>query len=153
MSRGKGRYRTAVGVKRHKFGAVATVVDGIRFASKAEAKRFGELKMLEKAGQVTCLECQPRYDLYVIDVSVGARLRRAARGLRTGTTTTVTAADHIKIGTYVADFRYSRKGLSASENEHWHVVVEDVKGVMTPLARWKIKHTEAQYGITVQIIK
>ena len=31
-----------------KFGAKKTVVDGITFDSKAEAKRYGELKQLER---------------------------------------------------------------------------------------------------------
>jgi hypothetical protein len=28
-------------------------------------------------------------------------------------------------------------------------VVEDVKGMRTPMYRWKKKHVEAQYGITI----
>src|SRR5687767_14651384 len=35
---------------RHKFGARATTVDGIRFASQAEAQRYAELRLLERAG-------------------------------------------------------------------------------------------------------
>jgi len=33
--------------KWHKYGAIPTEVDGIRFASKKEEKRYGELKLLE----------------------------------------------------------------------------------------------------------
>lgn len=50
-------------IRRHKYGAVATVVDGIRFASKKEAKRYTELKLLEKAGHITNLRRQVRYKL------------------------------------------------------------------------------------------
>lgn len=42
----------------------------------------------------------------------------------------------IPIGAYEADFCYS------TGSEH---VVEDVKGMRTPLYRWKKKHFEAQY--------
>ena len=63
----------------HKYGAVPTVVDGVRFASKAEAARYGELKLLEKAGEITGLVLQPRFPI-------------TYHGL--------------KISTYVADFKY-----------------------------------------------
>ncbi len=44
----------------HKYRAKPIAVDGIRFASKAEARRYGELKILERAGSITHLELQPR---------------------------------------------------------------------------------------------
>ena len=37
---------------RHKFKAVPTEVDGIRFASKKEAQYYGELKLRQAAGLV-----------------------------------------------------------------------------------------------------
>lgn len=42
----------------------------------------------------------------------------------------------VKIGDYVADFVY----LDGSHAQ----VIEDAKGVLTPLCRWKLKHMEAQ---------
>lgn len=57
--------------KRNKFRNVPTVVDGIRFASKAEARRYGELKLLEKAGKIADLELQPRFLLIAGVVYVG----------------------------------------------------------------------------------
>lgn len=51
---------------RNKFGAVRTVVDGINFASKAEARRYSELKLLERAGAITGLELQKRYKLSAV---------------------------------------------------------------------------------------
>ena len=48
----------------NKFRAVKTVVDGITFDSKAEARRYGSLKMLEKGKRITRLELQPRFKLY-----------------------------------------------------------------------------------------
>jgi hypothetical protein len=49
---------------RHKYGAVPTVTDGIRFPSKKEARRYGALKLLLQAGAITELELQPRYTLH-----------------------------------------------------------------------------------------
>lgn len=54
-------------------------VDGITFHSAKEAKRYGELKLLEKAGEIRELVLQPRFPLDVAGV---------------------------KVATYVADFKY-----------------------------------------------
>ena len=48
----------------------------------------------------------------------------------------------VTIGAYVADFCY----YDRIANTH---VIEDVKGVRTPLYRWKSKHLTAQYGYVV----
>lgn len=109
---------------RSKYGAVATTVDGHRFHSAAEARRFSELKLLEKAGEIRELKLQPRFSLCVM-YRIGEPV--------------------IEIGVYVADFRY--------QTSHGALVVEDVKGMATPLYRWKKKHVEAQYGITVVEIR
>ena len=66
-----------------KFRNRPTTVDGIRFASMREANRYVELMLLARVGDITDLECQPRYRLEV-------------RGKL--------------IATYVADFRYRRAG-------------------------------------------
>jgi len=62
-----------------KYKAVRTTVNGLAFASKKEAKRYSELLLLERAGQITNLEMQPRFPCRVNDLLVC---------------------------TYVADFRY-----------------------------------------------
>lgn len=49
----------------NKFGAVKTVIDGITFASKHEAKCYSELKLLEKEGVITNLALQVSFDLCV----------------------------------------------------------------------------------------
>lgn len=72
---------------RHKYGAKATTVDGIRFASKFESERYGYLKSLERAGVIRSLQLQPRYKL---------------------------AVNGILICTYVADFSYEREGTDGS---------------------------------------
>ena len=51
--------------RRHKYGAKATTVDSIRFASKKEAKRYAELKLLAKAGEISGLELQPKFGFWL----------------------------------------------------------------------------------------
>jgi hypothetical protein len=48
-----------------KYKAVATHVDGIRFPSMAEARRYSELQALERAGIIKKLELQPRFDICI----------------------------------------------------------------------------------------
>ena len=109
---------------RHKYGAITTTVDGIRFASKAEAQRYAELRLLEKAGEIRELSCQPRFPLFSPERGSGGPYGR------------------FHVGDYVADFRY-RQGPNGV------LVIEDVKGMKTALYRWKKKHFEAQYGLSI----
>ena len=37
---------------KHKFRAIATELDGIKFSSKKEAKRYKELKLLQQTGEL-----------------------------------------------------------------------------------------------------
>lgn len=106
----------------HKYRAQPQVVDGVRFASKAEARRYCELKMLEKAGEIKELELQPRFPIYVCHHRNG-ELREAFK--------------------YVADFRYR-------EGPRGLLVIEDVKGMKTPTYRLKKKAFELQYGIEIR---
>lgn len=85
--RAKGRTRPTPG-KKSKYRAVPTVADGIRFASKKEAKRYGELKLMEKAGELFRLELQKVFYLHASSARFGPML----------------------IGKYVADFVYWRNG-------------------------------------------
>jgi hypothetical protein len=63
-----------------KYGNRRTVVDGCAFASKAEARRYQQLKMLERGGAIEALKLQPRFPINVCGV---------------------------KICTYVGDFQYT----------------------------------------------
>lgn len=107
----------------HKYRAQRTECEGISFASKAEAGRYAELRLLEKAGEITELERQPAFELHV---------------------------GRERLGLYRADFRYKQRvvGLAYAQT-----VIEDVKGFEVPLQKWKRKHAEAQYSMTVQVIK
>lgn len=49
--------------KRSKYGNKRVVVDGIRFDSKREAAYYGELKLREKASEVSAVELQCPFEL------------------------------------------------------------------------------------------
>lgn len=57
--------------KRRKYGNVRTVVDGIAFDSKREARRWQELRLLEKAGEIGRLRRQVHFALTVRDQQIG----------------------------------------------------------------------------------
>ena len=122
---------------RSKYKAVKTTIDGITFDSKKEAKRYTELKLLEKAGHITHLELQPEYQI------------------------TINGA---KICKYKADFRYftvrqENNALSYNSKGEWQTptmtgdkegqIVEDVKGFKTPIYRLKKRLVEASYPGTL----
>ena len=57
--------------KRSKYGNRKTEIDGLTFDSAKEAKRWGELKLLERAGRIRKLRRQVSYDLLVNGRKVG----------------------------------------------------------------------------------
>jgi hypothetical protein len=57
-------------MKRSKYGNIKTTVGGIVFASAREAKRYAELKLLERAGRIERLELQPKFPCIVNGVKV-----------------------------------------------------------------------------------
>lgn len=46
-----------------KYNNIKTVVDGIAFDSKKEAKRYQELKLLERGRVISDLDCQVKFEL------------------------------------------------------------------------------------------
>lgn len=56
--------------RRAKYGNKPTEVDGVRFASKREAGRYQELKLLERAGHISALRLQPTFPLDVNGIPV-----------------------------------------------------------------------------------
>lgn len=56
----------------NKYGAKRTTINGITFASKAEARRYVALKLLEKAGTIKALQLQVKFELHVNDVKIGS---------------------------------------------------------------------------------
>lgn len=60
---------------RHKFNAVRTESDGYKFASKKEAKRYQELKLLQQCGDVVFFLIQVPFRLpggvkYIVDFEI-----------------------------------------------------------------------------------
>lgn len=111
---------------RSKYKNVPVVVDGIRFASKAEADRYHTLLVKQTIGDVTGLRCQ-----VPIELAPAVRLPGAAR--------------YTPALRYVADFAYV---------DRWgRTIYEDVKGA--PLtAVYKIKrHLLAMRGIYIVEIR
>lgn len=88
-----------------------TEVDGIKFDSLKEARRYGELKLLVKAGMIKDLELQPVFELVLRQVYQGKTMRKVS---------------------YIADFMYKdiKRGIT---------VVEDVKGFKTDVYKIKMK--------------
>lgn len=44
-----------------KYRAIPVIIDNIRFASQAEGRRYAQLKLLERAGEISRLELQPAF--------------------------------------------------------------------------------------------
>ena len=57
--------------RQSKYRNVPTVVDGVRFASKKEAKRYGELKLMQRAGAITHLDVHPSWEFTLLGVRIG----------------------------------------------------------------------------------
>lgn len=116
--------------RHHKYNAVAVTVDGHRFPSKREAKRYGELKMLERAGKISDLNCQPRFAILINGEYVKIRSKGYPNGRRCSA---------------VMDFDYSQKGK---------YIIEDVKSAATdtPVSKLKRALVEAIYGVEVRLV-
>lgn len=95
-----------------KYKAQPVTIDGIRFASKKEANRYCELRLLLKAGEISHLEIQPRFKLLIN----GAALRYESG----------------RPAFYVADFAY----FDPSRERR---IVEDVKSEATKTPIYKLK--------------
>ena len=96
-------------------------MDGIVFPSKREAARYLELKLLERAGEITGLEVHPVYKLPIKSIGKPHKVTF--------------------VGSYIADFAYKEDGKE---------IVEDCKGVKTTTYRLKKRLVEALYGIEVR---
>lgn len=112
-------------LSKNKYRNKKTVIDGITFDSKAEARRYAELKLLERAGEIKDLELQPKYRLLDGFKKNGKTYRPID---------------------YIADFKYvDREGKT---------IVEDVKGKETEVFKIKQKLFEMKYpGLELKIVK
>ena len=101
-----------------KYRARKTVVDGIKFDSKKEARRYGELKLLEKGKVISDLKLQPKFELIPKQKYQGKTIRKTS---------------------YIADFQYY-------DIKNDKVIVEDVKGYLTDVYKLKKKMFLYKYG-------
>ena len=104
-------YRWQRAAKTNKYNAKKVSVDGIEFDSKKEAKRYQELLLLQKAGEIYMLERQKTYEL------LPAQREPDTVGKRGGVIKGKLLERAVE---YVADFVYTDKTGKT--------VVEDVKG-------------------------
>ena len=122
--------------KEHKYHAHKVEVDGITFDSGKEAKRYQELKTLERAGVISGLELQKKF------VLIPTQREDDIIGPRGG----VTKGKVIeKECAYYADFFYH-------DNEKNEDVVEDAKGHITQqLSTYRIKRKLLLYVHGIKI--
>jgi hypothetical protein len=108
-----------------KYKNCKTLINGHEFASKAEAKRYAELHVLNNAGVISQLKLQSKYELIPKQRRSDGTMERACH--------------------YLADFEYIENG---------NLIVEDVKGgKSTPEFIIKRKLMLDKYGITVREIR
>lgn len=111
--------------RRGKYNARRAEAGGVRFDSQAEARRYGELVLLEAAGAIGDLAIHPKYELQPAFTDSSGKRWAAI--------------------TYEADFSYTEDGAP---------VVEDVKGYETAVFRLKRKlFLKAHPGLTLRVIQ
>lgn len=92
-------------------------IDGYNFDSKAESKRYQELKLMQDVGLIKDLQLQPKFELIPTFKKNGKTYRKTV---------------------YIADFSY----FSITDNK---TIVEDFKGFKTEIYRLKKKLFEYNY--------
>jgi hypothetical protein len=116
--------------KRHKYGAkphaVLPTLEVVEGSPGGPALQFSSKREalryveLRNDPDVVNLQLQPRFPL----------------------TVTTSAGVKVCIGEYVADFKYARRNVGE--------VIEDAKGMRTPVYKWKKRHVVAEHGIRIQ---
>jgi len=72
-----------------KYKNVKTILDGISFDSRKESARYADLKLMQKAGEISDLTLQPKFDIVI---------------------------NGQKVCSYVADFSYVENGVKVVED-------------------------------------
>lgn len=108
----------------NKYRNKKVIVEDYGFDSIQESRRYKELKLLLKAGQISNLELQPHFLLQDSFKKNGKTYRKIE---------------------YIADFKYIEEGKT---------IVEDVKGMQTDVFKLKRKLFEKKYpDLELRIIK
>ncbi len=100
----------------------SVVIDGIEFQSAKEGNRYCELKLLQRAGKISELELQKRYELIPAQYETVPTGEYYKRGENKGQPKTKQVCVEQSV-VYIADFVYQENGQT---------VVEDVKGFRDP---------------------
>jgi hypothetical protein len=130
-------------MRQRKYGNRKTTIGGKEFDSKKEARRYQELQLLQRSGQIQNLQTQVKYVL--IPAQREASFEVYKSGPNKGRRKPGKVVEHEC--SYVADFVYTQDG---------ETVVEDVKGYRDPssaaYAKFVIKRKLMleRYGIRVK---
>lgn len=128
---------------RRKYGNKKTSVGGKEFDSKKEARRYQELQLLQRIGQIQNLQTQVKYVLIPTQRESSFEVYKS--GPNKGRRKPGKVVEHEC--SYVADFVYTKDG---------ETVVEDVKGYRDPssaaYAKFVIKRKLMleRYGIQIR---
>lgn len=110
--------------KYHVSPVAARTIDNIVFASKGEMKRYLDLKLMVKAGEIKDLQLQPKFELQPAFERNGK---------------------HFQAITYIADFGYYDMKTKKR-------VAEDFKGFATEVFRIKQKLFHFKHNMELRII-
>tara|TARA_R110002074_G_C12558458_1_gene667644 strand:- start:35418 stop:35774 length:357 start_codon:yes stop_codon:yes gene_type:complete len=114
----------------NKYSSVKSEADGVFFDSKKERDRYLQLKLLERAGEITDLTLQPKFWIKIGERPVLIRSAGYPNGRR---------------ASYKADFSYYDKRAQKT-------IVEDVKSAGTRTEAYALRRAivETQYQIEVR---
>ena len=104
-----GKNKMPVSKKKSKYHSEKTEIDGIVFDSRKEAQRYALLRIMERAGEISDLILQPKFELIPKFERNGKKYRASY---------------------YIADFQYKMDGK---------IIIEDTKGFKTEVYKLKIK--------------
>ena len=113
------------------------VFDGQEFDSKKELRRYKELLLLKKAGEIESLQTQVKFVLIPAQYDISTEVYK--KGARKGKPKPGKLLE--KECAYYADFVYFERGK---------MVVEDVKGKKTEVYKIKRKLMLHTYGIKIR---
>lgn len=106
--------------KKSKYRNKITELDGIKFHSAKEAKRYAELKLHEKSKLISDLRLQVKFEL-IPKLIINGKTERSI--------------------SYVADFVYNQDG---------NQVVEDVKGMKTDVYKIKYRLMKLIHNVDIK---
>ena len=119
-----------------KFKNQKIIIDSITFDSKREARRYTELKLLQRAGKISNLRLQVEYELIPAQYENYARFSsKTGKRLKDGRRCVEKSVK------YIADFVYDENGRT---------VVEDSKGFKTKDYIIKRKLMRHLFGIEIK---